>query len=103
MLESGTYNKFRTGEWGEEGQEMDPARGHLCGGTGGLPGGLVNGAHVVGKYWWVISARGQCCCSSPVMNIAFHQSPEQPELCFKVASPLICIAVGCCEKGTQGH
>lgn len=66
MLESGTYNKFRTGERGEGGQEMDPARGHLC------------HAHVVVKDGWVISAWVQCCGSSPVMNITFHQSHEQP-------------------------
>lgn len=34
MLESGTYNKFRTGEEGEESREPHPAQGHLRGELG---------------------------------------------------------------------
>ena len=49
MLESGTYNKFRTGEQGKESREPHPAQGRLCGGTGVLMDGLVMGTHAVVK------------------------------------------------------
>lgn len=49
MLESGTYNKFRTGEQRKESWEPHPVQGHLCGGTGVLRDGLVISAHAVVK------------------------------------------------------
>lgn len=41
MLESGTYNKFRTGEEGEESREPHTAQGHLRGVTGVLMDGWM--------------------------------------------------------------
>jgi len=49
MLESGTYNKFRTGEKGKGSRVQHSAQGCLCGGTGVLMDCLVMGAHAVVK------------------------------------------------------